>query len=116
METQVTGYTDTFSATVDETDGCAVVSLCGELDLASAPELRACLESLLEGGAHSVVIDLEGLAFCDSTGISALVRAVNQARRGGRRLVLRRPRPGVRRVLEITGVTSVLEIEELSAP
>ena len=110
-ETQVTGYTDTFSASVDETGDRAVVSLCGELDLASAPDLQACLQTVLDHGARRVVIDLDGLAFCDSTGISALVRAVNHARRNGRTLVLRRPRAGVRRVLEITGVTAVLEIE-----
>ena len=108
----MTGYTDTFSAIVDETGSTAVVSLSGELDLASAPDLHACLEAILERGVRSVVIDLDGVAFCDSTGISALVRGVNRARAGGRRLVLRRPRPGVRRVLEITGVTSVLEIED----
>ena len=107
----MTGHTDTFSATVDEAGDRAVVTLRGELDLASAPELQACLETVLDRGAQVVVIDLDGLGFCDSTGISALVRAVNRARSGGRRLVLRSPRPGVRRVLEITGVTSVFEIE-----
>ena len=107
----MTGYTDTFTATVDKSRECAVVTLSGELDLASAPELQACLEDVVADGATTVVVDLDDLAFCDSTGISALVRAAHHARSGGRRLVLRRPRPGVRRVLEITGVTSVLEIE-----
>jgi anti-sigma B factor antagonist len=110
----VTGYTDTFSAIVDRTDDAAVIRLVGELDLASAPDLQACLGDVVASTPPDVVviIDLDELSFCDSTGISALVRAANGARRGGRRLVLRRPRPGVRRVLEITGVISVFEIED----
>lgn len=110
----MTGYTDTFSANVERTDGAAVVQLFGELDLASAPELQACLGEVVAGTDPEVVlyVDLAELSFCDSTGISALVRAANAIRRNGRRLVLRRPRPGVRRVLEITGVISMFEIED----
>lgn len=110
----MTGYTDTFSADVhrSDADASAVVALAGELDLASAPELQRCLEELFEGGAQRVVVDLGDLAFIDSTGISALVRGKNRALDAGRSLALRRPRPGVRRVLEITGVTAVLAIED----
>ena len=106
----MTGYTDAFSATVERSDGASVIYLAGELDLASAPDLQACLDEVLASGTEPIIVDVDELSFCDSTGISALVRGVNRARRGGRQLTLRKPRPGIRRVLEITGVTSVIEI------
>jgi len=47
----------------------------GDLDLAAAPELRESLSLALRSDAESVVVDLRGLDFLDSTGLKALVEA-----------------------------------------
>jgi anti-sigma B factor antagonist len=86
-----------FGFSVDERNGIRVIRLRGELDLTTAYKLADGLSGL-EGSA--VVVDLSGLTFIDSSGISVLVREYN--RRG--ELVLTRPQRNVARVLRIAGL------------
>lgn len=51
-----------------------VVGVTGEIDVASAPALRDTLLALLNRGADSLVVDLRGVTFIDSTGIGSLLR------------------------------------------
>ncbi|MGZ8634898.1 MAG: STAS domain-containing protein, partial [Solirubrobacteraceae bacterium] len=57
-----------FSISISDRDGCAVVVIRGELDLATAPELEGALTERLDAG-EDVVVDLRELAFLDSTGL-----------------------------------------------
>ena len=99
-----------FSAELLSGEGPSVVKLLGELDLSTAPQLEACLEGLGADGA-SVQLDLSGLTFCDSSGISAMVTAAKRVRKRGGHLSIASPQPAVRSVLEITGL-----LDYLSAP
>lgn len=87
------------------------ISVRGELDLSTAPELEGPLEEALESGEGSVLIDLSQCEFIDSTGIALIVRAWQRLESGenGRALVICSQNDQVRRVLEITGL-------ELSIP
>jgi anti-sigma B factor antagonist len=91
--------------------GIRVVSVRGELDLSTAPELEGPLDQVLESGSGSVLIDLTSCEFIDSTGIALIVRAWQRLDSGenGRALVICCQNDQVRRVLEITGL-------ELSIP
>jgi anti-sigma B factor antagonist len=100
------GFQTNVSHLGDET----VIALSGELDVASSPALNEELTGLIDGGATDLVIDLHGLAFIDSTGLSALLLA-NKKLEGKGKLVLRQPVDLVRQVLEVTGLTSALRIE-----
>lgn len=51
-----------------------VVGVTGEVDVASAPALRDNLLALLNRGAESLVVDLRGVTFIDSTGVGSLLR------------------------------------------
>jgi anti-sigma B factor antagonist len=84
----------------------------GEIDLATAPQFRLELEALgLE--AHSpAVVDLAGVTFLDSSGISALLAARQELAGTDVTLVLAGPSPQVRRVLEMTGVDGLFEIRD----
>jgi anti-anti-sigma factor len=64
---------------------------------------------LIDSGTTELIIDLTKLAFIDSTGLSAILRANRKLEKG--HLVLRQPTPMVRQVLEITGLTGALRIE-----
>ncbi len=77
-----------------------VVALVGELDMATADGLAEALTAI----PGSLVIDLAGVTFMDSSGIAALVKTNNQLTDTGRRLVLTRPAPNVRKVLGIVGL------------
>ncbi|MGH3322323.1 MAG: STAS domain-containing protein [Streptosporangiaceae bacterium] len=86
-------------------DDCTVVTVSGELDLSNAPGFRARLREALTRGSHRVVVDLAGLQFIDSTGLSALIAADQLASHLGGRLCLAAPRGPVSRVLGITGLS-----------
>jgi anti-anti-sigma factor len=95
----------------DLQDGVRTISVRGELDLSTAPELERPLEEALDGDEGSVLIDLSECEFIDSTGIALIVRAWQRLDSGenGRNLVICSQNDQVRRVLEITGL-------ELSIP
>ncbi|MEV4350915.1 STAS domain-containing protein [Actinoplanes sp. NPDC049596] len=87
-------------------DGDAVrVTLSGELDLASSDEVRAYIEEALAATRPArVLIDMDEVAFCDSTGIEALIRARAAAVAQGSRIELVNVHGIARTTLEITGV------------
>jgi anti-anti-sigma factor len=95
----------------DLEDGVQTISVRGELDLSTAPQLEGPLEAALDSGEGSVLIDLSRCEFIDSTGIALIVRAWQRLDSGenGRALVICSQNDQVRRVLEITGL-------ELSIP
>jgi anti-sigma B factor antagonist len=105
-----------FRVTMSGTAGRAVISLEGELDLATAPQLRERLVALAERDDTDIVLDLTDLNFVDSTGLSVLVMALNRSRAAGRSITLRNPSASVMRILEITGLDSVFRVESASVP
>ena len=66
-----------------------MLALSGELDVVSAPELELCLNEVMAESHDRVVLDLSGLAFVDSAGVSVLIKARKDAELSGRTLVLR---------------------------
>ncbi|MGP3685755.1 STAS domain-containing protein [Streptomyces sp. IBSNAI002] len=80
---------DTFRAAVRplRRDACEV-SVAGELDVDTAPELRAALAQAM-ATYQQVTVDLAGLRFCDCTGLGALLAAARTAKAGGAELRLR---------------------------
>jgi anti-anti-sigma factor len=82
------------------------VRAIGELDIASAPELRRCLAGAR--GAPRVVLDLRCVTFIDSTGITLLLDEERYARATGTQFVLIPGPAQVQRVLTIAGVLNTL--------
>jgi anti-sigma B factor antagonist len=99
-----------FDFTVAEEEGRVEVRLIGDLDIATAPLLREGLLGVLEGDPRQITLDMADLSFIDSTGLSVVVGAFNRARQDGREVVLRNPRPPTRKVLEISGIDTVMRI------
>jgi anti-anti-sigma factor len=88
----------------------AVIAVTGELDLASSPALREELERASDNGAELVILDLRGLVFMDSTGLSVVVRAHQRAAESGRRFAVVRGGKQVQRLLMLTGVGDRLTV------
>ena len=82
----------------------------GELDLVTMPYLATRLTLVLRDRPGRLVFDLSGTHFMDC-GSARLIAAAGQRLPGGGRPVIRRPGPGVRRVLELTGLEAHCEIE-----
>jgi anti-sigma B factor antagonist len=87
-----------------------VVTLAGELDVATAPALQDELERVSAEGATDAVVDLLGVSFVDSVALGILVDASKQmkAQRGTLRIVCDDRR--IARIIEITGLDRVLRI------
>lgn len=89
-----------------------VISVSGELDLASSPRLEEELERASGSGAHLVIVDLRELEFMDSTGLSVLVKAHQKAEQQGKRLGLAGGSQQVQRLLTLTGVAERLRVAD----
>jgi anti-sigma B factor antagonist len=92
-------------------DTSVTVVVTGELDLASAPRLQREVLALLALPVHIVTLDLDGLAFMDSSGLNALNRVRNEAEDHGIKLTLRNVRGPVRKVLDVTHMVELFTIE-----
>ena len=95
----------------EKEDGSAELTLRGELDLASAPQLNAALRGVARPG-RTVRVDLSGLVFMDSTGMRSILEANRDAQRDGWTLVLGRADEAVQRVFAMSGVERLLPFEE----
>ncbi|HLM65510.1 MAG TPA: STAS domain-containing protein [Acidimicrobiales bacterium] len=95
---------------VSEIAGWTVVSIFGELDVATAPALREKLIALVGDGSTQVVLDLEGVDFLDSTGLGTIISALKRVRThgGDMRLVCTQGR--IRRLFEITGLDKAVPL------
>lgn len=104
------GLTDRPAARLEVTAGTdgLVVALTGELDLASLPSVAGPLEELLAREVQSVVLDLGGLTFLDSSGIAVLVRIANHFGE----LRTRATTEPVRRVIEVLGLSERFGVGE----
>jgi anti-sigma B factor antagonist len=98
---------------VRNADDTTVISVSGELDLASSPALEEELERVARSDAQLVVVDLRSLEFMDSTGLSVLVRAHQRAEENGRRLGLVNGSQQVQRLLTLTGVADRLTLTDV---
>jgi anti-sigma B factor antagonist len=88
----------------------AVVSLEGEVDLYTAPELKQELHRLVGEGAKRIVIDMTATTFIDSTTLGVLLSVVKRVRPEGGAVVLVCPDRNVKRIFEITLLDRVFTI------
>ncbi|MEU4877504.1 STAS domain-containing protein [Streptomyces sp. NPDC021608] len=80
-----------------------LVTLTGEIDSTTAPQVREALAECLGEGVRSVDVDLTAVTFCDAGGLGAFLLASRFATEAGRTLRLHHPPPNMARIIEITG-------------
>jgi anti-sigma B factor antagonist len=99
---------------IEERDGSTppVIAVSGEIDVATAPQLRECLHSVIARGEATVVLDLLGVTFLDSTALGVLVGALKRCRELGGELHVVVADPRIVKIFEITGLTSVFTIAD----
>ncbi|GLX08401.1 STAS domain-containing protein [Microbispora sp. NBRC 16548] len=113
MEPGRHGQPDTFSMLTVLDEDVVVIRMFGDLDLGSAHSLRACLaEAVGLRTPPRIVIDADGLKFCDSTGLSVLMGALTAVRAAGGRLALSGAHGRFARMLRITGLDTELPIHD----
>ena len=91
-------------------EGTFVVALTGEVDLYTAPELKAALLRLVAEGPLRIVVDLSGATFVDSTTLGVLIGAVRRLRTNDGRLTVVCNDRNVAKIFELSGLDKVFEI------
>ena len=88
----------------------SVVTLPPEIDVTNADAIREELLAVLNQGAAMLVADMSKTVFCDSSGVSALVRVFRHAATSGAAIRLVVSTPAVHRVFSITGVDRLVDV------
>jgi len=86
----------------------ALVSVSGELDLYTSERLQAAVDEAASVGADTVLLDLSGVGFIDSTALGVIVQETKRLEGRGIALVLVTDDPRTVRVLEVTGLDRVM--------
>lgn len=86
------------------TRGATVIEATGELDIDSAPMLRAALDELVDRGVCRIVLDASGLRFCDSIGLSVLLTTHRACTADGGFLRIATPPDFLLNLLAVVGV------------
>ncbi|MCX5327852.1 STAS domain-containing protein [Streptomyces sp. NBC_00140] len=89
---------------------CLVARVSGAMDYQTGPWFRVRFKELIARGGRFLVLDLAGVSFCDSAGLTVLIGAWRQADASGAVLVLACVPEQLRRVLELTGAEQVLRV------
>jgi len=87
-----------------DADGYQVVTVTGELDVATAERAYAYISGVIDDQPEPVSVDLAGLTFCDASGLGVLAKAARHARQAGRQLRLTSARPSLLKIMRITGL------------
>ena len=88
-----------------------VVDVCGDLDLATVARIRERLEDAMAARPPHLVVDLSGCAFVDASALAMLLEAHRRMCRAGGRFTLRGCSPRVLRLLSLTGLRRVFDLE-----
>jgi anti-sigma B factor antagonist len=105
---------------VQEEDGHVIVSVGGEVDIATVAQLRERLYALATDG-RPMIVDLDRISFIDASGLGALVGAAQRAAEHGAGFQVVCAWPQIRRLFELTGLDSHIPLartraEALQAP
>ena len=91
-------------------EGTAVVSLQGAIDISNALEIKEKLESLINQGRVNIVINLPGVTYIDSSGLGAIISNFKKAEENKGALRFAEVSPIVIDVFNTTGLNKVFEI------
>ncbi len=94
----------------DDRRGWALISLAGEIDIATAPLLDTALEEVLSAGRTHLAVDLQPVSFMDSTGLRSLISADRRLQQSGGSLAVIAAAGPARRLLEVAGVIDALHV------
>jgi anti-anti-sigma factor len=93
-----------------QVNGIAILTLKGDIDALSAPEITEYINGMVAKGNIKLVVDLSGVGYTSSAGLRLLLGAVKETRMQGGDLRLAAVQPDVLKVLSLSGFTNILKI------
>ena len=96
-----------------ERNGEWTLSVKGEVDLYTSPELRTAIMKLLAKAKHGLGVDLSQVPYMDSSGVATLVEGLKSARSTQKKFVLVSPSESVMKVLQLARLDAVFEVCDL---
>ena len=99
-----------FEVSIDEhAEAYSIIAVRGEVDLHTAPKFESAIERAARTN-RTVVVDMSGVAFMDSTALSALVGSKDSLQEQGTSLRLAAPSQAVERIFSVTGLRDYFDI------
>jgi len=95
-----------------EREGTLRITVGGEVDLYTSPDLRSAIIKAVPTAASGVEVELSGVEYMDSSGVATLVEGFKSARENSKKFVLVAPSASVMKVLELARLDAVFEIEK----
>jgi anti-sigma B factor antagonist len=99
-----------FEVSEETPDGAHVMNVRGEIHVTTAPAFSKRLTTAIEGGKTAIVLDLSGVEFIDSTGLSVLLNGLRRVTQLQGRMALVCANPTVLRLFQITKLDSTFDI------
>jgi len=95
-----------FSVEIDNKNSLPIVRVKGEIDVYTCSKLNASLQEVIQAGAKSIVLNLENIQYIDSTGLGTIAHAAREVQQSEGKILVVCPKPQVRKIFEISGLTS----------
>lgn len=103
-------HTDVELSSQQMDEQTAVLSIGGEVDLYTVPQLKEEILELIERGVRRLVVNLSDTQYLDSTALGALIGGLKRLREREGELRLASPQPRIRKLLEITRLHNVFDV------
>ncbi|MDX1652114.1 MAG: STAS domain-containing protein [Brumimicrobium sp.] len=97
---------------VEQNKYSVITSQVDKLNATNAPELKSTLVTLNKNHVNNIIIDLSKTSYCDSSGLSAILTANRLCKDSGGKFILCGLQPNVQKMIEISQLHRVLNIEE----
>lgn len=97
---------------VRDSDGVVILDIQGEIDLYNAPEIKKSIKDQTDANKKNIIINLEKVSYIDSSGIGVLISSLSQLRKIGGGLKITNVFASVKKVFELTKLTSFFDIYE----
>ena len=98
-----------------EVDGVAVVDFFGKMNTGTSPEAEKYLNALIDDGASNILMNLEELDFCSSTGLRVILTTGKKVGKLGGKLVICSPNHTVKDVLDMSGFSTMFAVFDTEA-
>ena len=97
--------------TIEQLEGCTLVTLDGELNTAASAEVKNTLTPLIENGSGNIVIECKDLSYIASSGLRILLSILKSTKANGGTLTLRNVNDNVKKIFALTGFVKIFDFE-----